>query len=87
MKISMKRIAVNFLLIVAAFTIQNSVFPLIPFLSAAPNLPLILTFSFAFIEGKNAGMVYGALTGVLSDLFYGTPLGFHIIMRIISLCR
>ncbi len=77
MKISMRRTAINIVLILAAFSIQSSLFPLIPFLSAAPNLLLILTFSFAFIEGKQAGMVYGVLAGVLMDLFYGVPLGFN----------
>ena len=33
------------LLMVAAFIIQNCIFPLLPFLSASPNLLLIFTFS------------------------------------------
>lgn len=57
----MKRIAINVLLMILAFTIQNCIFPLLPFLSAAPNLLLILTFSFGFIHGKEAGMYYGCL--------------------------
>ena len=38
-------------------------FPLLPFLAATPNLLLILTFSFGFIHGKGAGMLYGVLSG------------------------
>ena len=41
----MKRILIDLLLMVLAFTIQTCVFPMIPFLSASPNLLLILTFS------------------------------------------
>ena len=54
-----KQILLNILLILLAFTVQNCVFPLLPFLAATPNLLLILTFSFGFIHGRNAGMFYG----------------------------
>ena len=49
-----KQVLINILFIVLAFTVQNCVFPLLPFLSATPNLLLILTFSFGFIHGFTA---------------------------------
>ena len=52
-----------------AFLIQTSVFPLIPFLAASPNLLLILTFSFGFLHGSLPGMIYGLGAGLLMDLF------------------
>lgn len=76
----MKRIIINIVLMVLAFTIQNCVFPLIPFLAATPNLLLILTFSFGFIYGKQAGMYYGLLAGILLDLFYSGPFGFYTLL-------
>ena len=79
----MKRILINLALIVLAFTIQNSVFPLLPFLSASPNLLLIITFSIGFIEGENSGMLYGFLTGILLDLFYSGPFGFYSLIYIL----
>ena len=78
----MKRIIINLLLLILAFTIQNCVIPLIPFLSAAPNLMLILTFSFGFIYGKEAGMYYGLFAGILLDLFYSVPFGFYTLLFI-----
>ena len=66
----MKRILLNVVLMILAFTVQNCVFPLIPFLTATPNLLLILTFSFGFIYGKKAGLLYGLFAGILLDLFY-----------------
>ncbi len=76
----MKRIAINILLMILAFTIQNGIFPLIPFLSASPNLLLILTFSYGFIYGKDAGMFYGLFAGILLDLFYSGPFGFYTLL-------
>ena len=69
-----KQVLINILFIVLAFTVQNCVFPLLPFLSATPNLLLILTFSFGFIHGKNAGL--------LLDLFYSGPFGFYTLIYI-----
>jgi rod shape-determining protein MreD len=78
----MRRIIINILLIVLAFTVQNCVFPLLPFLTATPNLLLILTFSFGFIYGSRAGMLYGLLAGILLDLFYSGPFGFYTLLFI-----
>lgn len=78
----MKRFLFNLLLIVVSFVIQSSVFPYLTFLSAVPNLLLILTFSFGFIRGKRAGMLYGALAGLMLDLFYTGPIGFYMLIFI-----
>ena len=61
----MRRILANLLLMILAFTLQTCIFPMIPFLSASPNLLLILTFSFGFIHGSRAGMLYGLFAGLL----------------------
>ncbi len=78
----MKRILLNVLLMLLAFTIQSGIFPLLPFFAATPNLLLILTFSFGFIYGKEAGMWYGLLAGILLDLFYSGPFGFYTLLFI-----
>ncbi len=78
----MKRIILNILLMLLAFTIQSGVFPLLPFLASTPNLLLILTFFFGFIYGKKAGMWYGLLAGILLDLFYSGPFGFYTLLYI-----
>ena len=78
----MKKILINLILIVIAFTIQNCVFPLIPFFSASPNLLLIPTFSFGFMGGQRAGMLYGVLAGILLDLFYSGPFGFYTLFYV-----
>lgn len=78
----MRRLVINLVLAIAAFIIQSCVFPQIPFLSAAPNLMLILTFSFGFICGKDAGMLCGFLCGVLMDLFYSGPFGFRTLFYV-----
>ena len=78
----MKRILINLLLMVLAYIIQNCIFPLLPFLSAEPNLLLIFTFSLGFIHGKEAGMLYGLFVGLLTDLFGGGPFGFYSLLYV-----
>ena len=82
MNTKIKQILMNVLFILLPFTIQNCVFPLLPFLAATPNLLLILTFSFGFIHGREAGMIYGILSGLLLDLFYSGPFGFYTLIYI-----
>ena len=76
-KIIAKRALINLLILLAAFTIQTCVFPLLPVFSAVPNLLLILTFSFGFIYGSKTGMLLGLVSGMLMDLFYTGPFGFY----------
>ncbi|MCI9568641.1 MAG: rod shape-determining protein MreD [Lachnospiraceae bacterium] len=77
---SIKQICINLFLIVLAFTVQTCVFPLIPVLSAGPNLMLILVFSFGFIRGSRSGIGYGLVGGLLTDLSSGGALGFHTLI-------
>lgn len=82
MKNPMRKIAINIILLILAFTIQICVFPQIAFLSASPNLLLILVFIYGFIEGKEAGMLYGLVAGLFMDLFYSGPFGFYTLFFI-----
>lgn len=72
----MRRISANIAMLILAFAIQRCVFPFIPFLSAAPNLIIIMVFTFSFIYGKREGLIYGVLAGILMDLFYSLPFGY-----------
>ena len=42
MNSNMKRIIVNFVLVILAFIVQTCIFPLLPFLAVYPNLMVIL---------------------------------------------
>ena len=77
------RIFFYFLLLILAFLLQTSVFPLLPFLSTSPNLLLILCFSFGFYYGPLPGMFYGLSAGLLMDLFYSGPFGFYSLIFVL----
>ncbi|MCI5791781.1 MAG: rod shape-determining protein MreD [Lachnospiraceae bacterium] len=77
--IIIKRIIIYFLLILAAFLMQTCVFPILGFLSAIPNLILIITFSYGYIYGTMTGMICGFFAGLLMDLFYPEAFGLFIL--------
>lgn len=81
-KNSIRKIILNIILLILAFTIQICVFPQIAFLSAAPNLLLILVFINGFIDGRAAGICYGLVAGLFMDLFYSGPFGFYTLFFI-----
>lgn len=78
----MRRTVINIVLILIAFAVQNCVFPFIPFLRVAPNLMLIILFSIGFIYGKQEGIIYGIVIGLLMDLFYSGVFGFFTLIYI-----
>ena len=78
----MRRTIINIVLILIAFAIQNCVFPFIPFLRVAPNLMLIMLFSIGFIYGRQEGIIYGIIIGMLMDFFYSGIFGFFTLIYI-----
>ncbi|MDD3218454.1 MAG: rod shape-determining protein MreD [Lachnospiraceae bacterium] len=76
----MRRNLILALLIWIAFLLQTTVFQLLPFTTVAPNLLLILTVAFGFMNGKKMGLVIGFFCGLLIDLFYGDLIGFYALI-------
>ena len=66
----MRKLLINLVMLILAFTIQICVFPQIAFLSSAPNLLLIVVFVCSFIEGRERGMFYGLVAGLFMALFF-----------------
>ena len=66
-----------------AFLIQTSVFPLIPFLAASPNLLLILTFSFGFYS--LVFVLIGYLNGFFSRFYYEEYITLPMFMCVFNL--
>ena len=76
----MRRVLTYILLILLAFMLQNNVFQAIHWIDVTPNLLLIITFCYGFIRGPIDGMLIGFFSGLLSDLFFGTTIGFYALV-------
>ena len=73
----MRKLLINLVMLILAFTIQICVFPQIAFLSSAPNLLLIVVFVCSFIEGRERGMFYGLVASVLQWTIWLLYTVFH----------
>lgn len=73
----MRRTITLALLILFSFLLQTTLFRFLEFGQIAPNLMLILTVSFGFMQGKKEGLMVGFFCGLLADLFHGDVLGFY----------
>ena len=65
-----------FLMIVITFLLQSTFHQVLPSSLIVPNLLLILTVSMGIMRGKKSGLWVGFISGLLTDLFFGTYFGF-----------
>lgn len=76
----MKRKIVTGFIILICFLLESTVFRNFRFASISPNLMLIITAAFGFMRGKKTGMTVGFICGLFVDLFWGSTLGFHMLI-------
>lgn len=81
-----RKLTIGILCILAAL-LQTTLVSYIQVASIRPNLPVILTASFALMCGKQTGLAVGFFTGILLDFFGGGILGFYaLIYSLIGYC-
>ena len=73
MKHKLKRIITLAILIVINFVLQSTVFGFHSLSVITPNLLLILTMSFGLMRGRKEGLLVGACSGLLVDIFLQHP--------------
>lgn len=76
----MKRKITLAILIFVCFLLQTTVFRSLEMGQVAPNLLIILTISFGFMQGKKEGLMVGFFSGLLIDIFHGDILGFYAML-------
>ena len=77
---SIRRILLNFIIMILTFTLQTTVFRVFAFGGVVPNLMLIFVTSIAFIRGDKVGLLTGFVSGFLVDIFFGAILGFYALL-------
>ena len=76
----MKRKLITGLIVLVSFLLESTVFHKLTFASISPNLMIIVVSAFGFMRGKKTGMAVGFFSGLLVDLFWGSMLGFHMLI-------
>lgn len=74
-----RKLVVTFFVIIC-FVLQCSVFNSLAFAGIIPNLMIVLTSAFGFMRGEKEGLIIGFFCGLLSDIFFGSFLGFYALV-------
>ena len=70
----MRRKILEVIIIFIAFILQCTVFRLISLGNVVPNMMIILTSAFGFMNGKKEGMFVGFFCGIFTDILFGNGL-------------
>ncbi len=76
----MKKTITAVLIVWMAFILQSTVFSRINLGGYIPNLLIIVTACFGFMEGDLAGLLVGFGCGMLMDVFFGSFKGFYALI-------
>lgn len=78
--LAVKRKVIEAVMVVVLFLLETTIFNYLELASIKPNLLIILTASFGFMQGKKEGMFVGVLSGFLLDICFGQYIGFYILL-------
>ena len=78
--LAVKRKVIEAVLVIVFFLLETTVFSYLELASIRPNLLIILTASFGFMQGKKEGMFVGVVSGFLLDISFGQYIGFYILL-------
>lgn len=67
-------------MILVCFLLQCTVFQRLSLGGIVPNLLLVITSSFGFMNGRKEGIFVGFVCGLLIDIFYGGLLGCYALI-------
>lgn len=73
----MIRVSVMFLVVVANFILQSTVFQYIAINGVKPNTAIIIIVSYAILRGDIEGAILGFFAGLLQDMFFGYYIGLY----------
>ena len=79
--LAVKRKGIEAVMVIVLFLLETTVFHYFEIASVKPNLLLILTASFGFMEGKREGMYVGVLSGFLLDICFGQYIGLIYVFQ------
>ena len=77
---SIKRIIIISAVIIISFLIQNTISLNTRTICVTPNILLIVTCIFGYMNGKNEGIMVGFFCGLLVDIFFADIIGLNALL-------
>lgn len=78
------RIFVSAMIILLNIVLESTVFQAIKIRGVLPNTTIIIIISFALLRGSSEGAIIGFFCGLLHDMFFGTSVGFHACLGMLT---
>lgn len=76
----MKRLIINFILIIICFILQTTLLPMLHITSIMPNILIILISCTGFMQGNRNGLFVGFVCGLLMDIYSFDIFGFYSVL-------
>lgn len=79
----MKRGISTAFIILVCFVLQTTFFQAIALADVVPNLLIIITVAYGYMNGEKEGMLVGLCCGLLYDIFFGSVLGLFALFYMV----
>lgn len=76
----MKRLLLAVVTIFLSFILQTTFFQFLALAQVVPNLLLIVTVAYGYMNGEKEGMLAGLACGLLTDFSYGELIGLYALI-------
>lgn len=76
----MKRLLLAVVTIFLSFILQTTFFQFLALAQVVPNLLLIVTVAYGYMNGEKEGMLAGLACGLLADFSYGELIGLYALI-------
>ena len=82
-KLKAKRIGITALIVVFSYLLQCTLFHHLTLANIKPNLLIIITASFGFMQGPKTGMLVGFFLGLFMDIQSGGVIGLYALIYLL----
>ncbi len=72
------------LFMLVCYLLQTTLFKHLQLAGVVPNMLLILTVSSSYVRGQKDGLITGFLCGLMSDMLFGSVIGLHALLYMIT---
>lgn len=79
-KLQTQKIIIYILLVIILIVLQTTAVHAITIQNVVPNLFIITIVSFSALRGKSNGLLFGFFFGLSQDIFFGTNVGFYVLI-------
>lgn len=71
------------IIFIATVVLQTTLFQAIAINNVSPNVFIIIIVSISALRSRSEGAVYGVLFGLAQDIFYGSVVGYYVLIYVL----